>query len=111
MLGLRTPPRFRPSPALKNARSAIDRLAKSIASPGSPSTSKASRRLSSDERCEMRSPKRKKTQSGSHSVASLDSQGEVVQKEKRNDKSRGRGELSSSTFPMSEAREFLNCAQ
>ena len=106
MLGLRTPPRFRPSPALENARSALDRLAKSIASPSSPSPSKASRRLSCDEGCEMRSPKRKKTQSGPHTAVSPDVQSEVMQKEKRKDKSSGR-ELTSSAFPMSEAREFI----
>ena len=77
MLGLRTPPRFRASPALKNARSVLDR---SISSPSSPSPSKASRRLSCDEGCEMRSPKRKKTQSGPHTVVSPDVQSEVMQK-------------------------------
>ena len=106
MIGLRTPPRFRPSPALKNARSAIDRLAKSIASPSSPLTSTTSRHLSSDEGYEMRSPKRKKTQSGQHTVFSPDSQCEVIQKEKQKGNSSGR-EQTSGAFPMSEACEFM----
>lgn len=99
--GLPTPPRFRPSLAAKNARSVIDHLRTSIDSPSGSQ--------SSNEGAEMRSPKRRKTQSGVpvRSVDSPDYQSDVQRKAKQKDGSSGK-EPSTSTFPMSEAREFKN---
>ncbi|CAB3978409.1 Hypothetical predicted protein [Paramuricea clavata] len=106
--GFPPPPRFHPSHTLENARNAIDRLSRSIASPNSPplSTPKRSQSLLPDDVCETHSQKRRRSQPDARHIPSPESSQRIQKDSTQKDDARSK-ELSLSLFPMSEARKFM----